>query len=308
MTNRVVLNGKTVNVTQLSMPRLLRYGDIVAILATSGPCDPIRLSAGVDAVKSMGLVPWVMESCHLRHGYLAGADDMRLRDLHAAFAAPYVRGIFVARGGYGAGRLLPGLDFELLGRNPKVFVGYSDVTALHIAITQACGFITFHGPMVAADFGRGQDTMDALQDMIFESLPRGAKQWRIPALGQPLTTIVPGRATGPLTGGNLSLLAASLGTPYEINTKGSILFIEEIDEPPYRIDRMLLQLKQAGKLADAAGIILGDFTPQTPKTLQICINELIIPEGKPTLAGLSCGHTLPNITLPIGLTVSMCAT
>jgi len=293
----------------MQMPKLLQQGDTVAVLATSGPVDVERLTAGVEVVKAMGLVPWVMESCYLRYGYLAGTDDVRLRDLHTAFAAPYVRGIFVARGGYGAGRLLPGLDFELIASNPKVFLGYSDVTALHIAITQRCGFITFHGPVVS-EFGRDDVSMSSLIKMIFSKDEIGVAASRlgiksdIPIIsnphGQPLITIIPGRATGPLTGGNLCLLTASLGTPYEIDTKNRILFIEEINEAPYRIDRMILQLKQAGKLADAAGIILGDFSPQTLETLHICINELIVPEGKPTLAGLSCGHCSPNITLPIG--------
>ena len=213
---------------------------------------------------------------------------------------------------------MPGLDLDLIRNNPKVFLGYSDVTALHIAITQQCGFVTFHGPMVAVDFGRDDFTMYALIKMIFAEEVVDAVVNRlgigycggtqlvncIPSLGSPIT-IVPGRAVGPLIGGNLSLLAASLGTPFEINTKSRILFIEEIDEAPYRIDRMILQLKYAGKLADAAGIILGDFSPQTLDTLQTCISELIVPEGKPTLAGLACGHTSPNITLPFGQNIEL---
>ena len=306
----------------MRMPSLLRAGDRVAVIATSGPCDIERLACGVQVIKDMGLVPEVMESCYLRHGYLAGVDDVRLRDLHMAFADPCVKGVFVARGGYGAGRLLSMLDYDLIRYNPKVFVGYSDVTALHIAITQRCGFITFHGPMPAADFGRGVEafTLGSLKSMVFSPLGgAGAKlrqkdgpieavlKWNdyrsslpINPPGRPLFTIVPGYATGPLTGGNLSLLAASIGTPYELDTRGRILFIEETGEDPYRIDRMLLQLKQAGKLSDAGGIILGDFGPQTLESLHICINELIVPEKKPTLAGLAFGHTSPNLTLPVG--------
>jgi len=322
----------------LLMPELLRPGDTVAIIATSGPCDSNRLVKGVEAVKSMGLRPWVLESCRSRHGYFAGPDDLRLRDLHTAFASPDVRGIFVARGGYGAGRLLPYIDYDLLRNNPKVFVGYSDVTALHVAINQCCRFATFHGPMPAADFGKEYLplTMDSLRNMIF-SAPSAAgsaihkcedvplqfhphktvdseheKQSVIPRVlpaplrnivfghASPLTTIVPGQAGGLLTGGNLSLLAASLGTPYEVDTKGCILFIEETNEDPYSVDRMLLQLQQAGKLSQAAGIVLGDFGPQTPETLHICISEIIAKENKPTLAGLASGHCSPNITLPLG--------
>jgi len=127
------------------------------------------LEAGVKVVEDMGLVPWVMESCYVRHEFLAGADEIRLRDLHMAFAEPKVQGIFVARGGYGAGRLLPGIDFDLIRRNPKVFAGYSDVTALHVVFNQRCGLVTFHGPMVASDFGRGVDgdTLEWFKQMVF---------------------------------------------------------------------------------------------------------------------------------------------
>jgi len=261
----------------------------------------------------MGLKPWVMESCHNRHGFLAGPDDLRLRDLHTAFASPDVQGIFVARGGYGAARLLTALDYGLIRANPKVFVGYSDVTALHAAITQRCGFVTFHGPMPASDFYDGSDpfTSEAFKRMVFAgpNLPYpfcGGLLHNPP--GRPFTTIVPGCATGPLTGGNLCLLAASIGTPYEVDTRGRILFLEETGEDPYRVDRMLLQLKQAGKLRQAAGIILGDFSPQTLETLHIPITELVTAEKKPTLAGLACGHTSPSFTLPLGHNVLLDAT
>ena len=305
----------------MHMPSLLRPGDTVAILATSGPCDGERLAAGLKHVEAMGLVPMVMDSCRSSHGYLAGQDDVRLRDLHMAFASPEVRGIFVARGGYGAGRLLPRLDYDLIARNPKVFVGYSDVTALHVVFNQRCGFVTFHGPMVAVDFCRGMDafTIGAFKRMVFAPeqtahKPHAAKPSRTYSgpianpISRPLAAIVPGRAAGPLTGGNLCLLAASIGTPYEVDTCDRILFLEETGEEPYRIDRMLLQLKQAGKFKHAAGIILGDFAPQTIEKLHICISELIAPEGKPTMAGLACGHTSPNLTLPLGRMVEMDAT
>jgi len=318
------------------MPDLLRPGDTVAILATSGPCDSKRLAAGIEAVKRMGLRPWVMESCHAQHGFLAGPDELRVKDLHTAFASPDVRGIFVARGGYGAARLLGSLDYDLIRANPKVFVGYSDVTALHVVFNQICGFVTFHGPMPAVDFGKDEPfTMAALKKMIFSAAggpfdtrncePQKARlceERNAEAIHQkflttghianpptlPLTTIYPGQATGPLIGGNLCLLAASIGTPYEPDTRGRILFLEEVGEEPYRVDRMLLQLKHAGKLSQAAGIILGDFSQETLQTLQTPINELILTEKKPTLAGLACGHTSPNLTLPLGHTVALDAT
>jgi len=289
----------------MQMPKLLNPGDTVAILATSGPCDQHRLTTGVETIKRMGLKPWVMESCHTRHDFLAGPDDLRIRDLHAAFASRHLRGILVARGGYGAARLLGGLDYDLISANPKVFVGYSDVTALHVVFNQRCGFVTFHGPMPASDFYDGGEpfTVEALKKMIFAT-PQQPYTFRGGLLenppGQPLITIFPGHATGPIIGGNLCLLAASIGTPYEVDTRGCILFLEETGEDPYRVDRMLLQLKQAGKLSQAAGIILGDFSPQTPESLHIPISELVATEKKPTLAGLACGHTSPSLTLPLG--------
>jgi len=293
----------------MHIPNLLQPGDTAAILATSGPCDPIRLAAGVEVIKRMGLKPRVMESCHAKHGFLAGPDCLRLRDLHMAFADPDVRGIFVARGGYGAARLLPGLDFSLLRANAKVVVGYSDVTALHIAITQRCGFVTYHGPMPASDFYDGADpfTVAAFKRMIFAS-HSGDQHVLANPPGQPMTTIVPGCTAGRLIGGNLTLLAASIGTPYEVDTRNCILFMEETNEDPYRVDRMLLQLTQAGKLRDAAGFILGDFSPQTLEALHIPICELLAAQKKPTLAGLACGHTSPSLTLPIGHDVLLDAT
>jgi len=307
----------------MKMPKLLRVGDTVAVLATSGPVVASRLEAGIEVLRRMGLRPWVMDSCHATHEFLAGTDDMRIRDLHTAFASPKVAGIFVARGGYGAARLLGGLNYDLIAANPKVFVGYSDVTALHVVFNQVCGFVTFHGPMPASDFYDGGNafTVKALSRMIFEVTPDDGLaaplgKWRrgphegllANPPGQPLVTIVPGVARGPLVGGNLCLLAASLGTPYEVDTRGRVLFLEETGEDAYRVDRMLLQLKQAGKLRDAAGIVLGDFGPQTLTTLAMPIRELIATEKKPTLGGLACGHISPTLTLPLGAEVVLDAT
>jgi len=277
----------------MKMPKLLHPGDLVAITAASGPCDPAKLAIGVKIIENLGLKVQVMPSCYARHDYLAGTDALRLSNLHEAFAAKEVCAIFMARGGYGAARLLPHLNYALIRQNPKPLIGFSDVTALHIAINQNCGLITFHGPMPATAFEPDALTIASLCNNIFASSTT-------PLHPPPTTTIVSGKAEGILTGGNLSVIAASLGTPYEIKTRGRILFLEEIQESPYRVDRLLLQLQQAGKLNDAAGIILGDFSPETLETLSTAIKEIIIPENKPTIANLPCGHTTPNITLPLG--------
>lgn len=263
---------------------LLQKGDTVAITATSGICDIQGLTNGIQYLQNLGLHVKVMASCHSAHGkYLAGTDELRLQNLHTAFGDKTIKAIFTARGGYGAGRLLPYIHYPFIRRNPKIFVGFSDVTALHIALNQRCRLPTYHGPMVAVSFN-------------LRPTPQV-----IPAT----CSLYPGTAKGLLTGGNLSVVASTLGTPYEIKTRGRILFLEETQEAPYRVDRLLLQLKLAGKFRQAAGIAFGDFSPETLDTLGTAINELVIPERKPTVWGLPCGHTSPNIALPLGQEVTL---
>ena len=281
-------------------PPPLKKGDTVAVLSASGPCIKEKLLSGVSMLEHLGLNVVVLESCYASHGtYLAGPDDLRLRDLHIAFADKNIQGIIMARGGYGAARLLPYIDYNLVSQNPKVFVGFSDVTALHNVFNQFCNLITYHGPMVASCLGDKE-----LHPLTLESFC-GAIFGRKPPVLSQLTSLRPGNATGILTGGNLSVIASTLGTPYEIETRGRILFLEEIQETPYRVDRLLLQLKLSGKLRDAAGIVFGDFSPENLQTLQIAIHELVVSEGKPTIWGLPCGHTSPNITLPLGQNVTI---
>jgi len=283
------------------IPPPLQPSDTVAVLATSGITNATKLTNGVRVLQNLGLTVQVMESCHASHDYLAGTDAQRLHDLHTAFANPKIKGIFAARGGYGAARLLPHLNYKMIRQNPKTFVGFSDVTALHIALNQLCELATLHGPMPASCFGSGDIhplTLVSFKDALFKSLFFDLKN-------VPLKTLHPGTATGILTGGNLTVIASTIGTPYEIQTQGRILFLEEIGEPPYRVDRLLLQLKLAGKLREAAGIIFGDFSPETLPTLRTAINELVLPQKKPTIWGLPCGHSSPNITLPLGRVVTI---
>ena len=276
-------------------PAPLKKGDTVAVLSASGPTNKTKLSNGIRELEALGLKVVPMESCYTNHGtYLAGLDGQRLHDLHTAFADKNISGIIMARGGYGAARLLPYIDYNLIRQNPKVFVGFSDVTALHIAINQFSNLVTYHGPMTASCLGNEELhplTLASLEGAIFKKSP----------LSLDAQTLYPGHATGLLTGGNLSVIASTLGTPYEIKTRGRILFLEEIQEEPYRVDRLLLQLKLSGKLSEAAGIVFGDFSPETLDTLHIAIQELVITEKKPTIWGLPCGHTSPNFTLPLGV-------
>lgn len=293
------------------VPNPLYPGARVALVAPSSAVAADRLGPAQDAVKALGLEPVPYPSCYAtsRHGYFAADDVQRASDLQAAFADDSIDGVLCLRGGYGAHRLLPLLDLDAIARRPKLFVGYSDITALHTAFNQSCGFVTFHAPMPASDYYQPVDelTMSGLRWCLFGSLTGPVEN---PA-GRPLTALSPGSAMGRLCGGNLSLLAASLGTPWEIDTKGKLLFLEDVGEKVYRIDGMLTQLRNAGKFRDCAGVILGDWTdcpPEDPErslTLEEVFRELIVPAGKPVMAGLACGHSLPNLSLPLGAMAAM---
>jgi Uncharacterized proteins, homologs of microcin C7 resistance protein MccF len=290
-------------------PKPLFPGARVALIAPSGPVPSERYDPAIRAVEDLGLCPVVFESCRREHGYFAGSDELRADDVNRAFSDPQIDGILCMRGGDGAQRLMGRIDFNLIRRNPKYFSGYSDITTLHIAINQCCGFVTYHTPMPAVELCGGADeyTMDSLKRALF--CGSSGKLENPP--GIPLKTLVGGCARGILTGGNLSLVVSSLGTPYEIDTRGKILFLEDTDEEPYRIDRMLVQLRTAGKFRDCAGILFGWWTNCVPRrpgnslTLQEVFDELLPPERKPTLMNLACGHDLPNLSLPLGCEVEM---
>ena len=303
----------------MRIPNLLKIGDTIAITAASGICTNTKLTNGIHALENIGLKVKVMDSCYATHGqYLAGEDRLRINNLQTAFADKNIKGIFMARGGYGAARLLPYLNYNLISQNPKVFIGYSDVTALHIALNQFCKLATFHGPMPVSCFGGEEPhplTLDSLKAAVFaedaSQLPRYLQKQNLPFRADQISTnlkvLYSGYASGLLTGGNLSVIASTLGTPYEIKTRGRILFLEDIQEEPYRVDRLLLQLKLAGKLKDAAGIIFGDFSPETLESLYVAIQELVLTEKKPTIWGFSSGHASPNLTLPLGQEVTLSA-
>jgi muramoyltetrapeptide carboxypeptidase len=272
----------------MTIPRPLQPGDTIALVAPSGPCEPARLAASIRVLESLGLLCHITESCHARTGYLAGADTLRARDINESFTNPNIRAVLAVRGGYGAQRLLPLLDYKMISANPKIFAGYSDITTLHIAFNQLCNLATYHAPMAAADFGGEtvcQETLESFQSALFGKTNHRKTDHGI--------------ITPPIVGGNLTLITASLGTPYEIDTRNRTLFMEEIDEAPYRIDRMLMQLKLAGKLDDAAGFILGSFSPYTADDLTQCITDILKPAGKP-IAGFPAGHCTPNHTFMLG--------
>ena len=290
-------------------PNSLYPGARVALLCASSTVPENRLEPSIAAIKALGLEPVVYPTCcHAnRYGNFAADDAQRAKDLQDAFADPSIQGILCIRGGYGAHRLMPFLNWRDIARHPKVFCGYSDVTALHIALNQDCRMVTYHTPMPSTEYYEPLDdfTMHYLRRALF-----GALSGPMP-LGETVTALCPGTARGPLCGGNLSLICDSLGTPWEIDTRGKLLFLEDVGEKPYRIDAMLTQLRNAGKFDDCAGVLLGYWTdcpPEYPeRTLEIpqILREVVLPAGMPVLSGLACGHCLPTMSLPLGGTVVM---
>jgi len=244
------------------------------------------------------------------YGYLAGTDEQRVGDLHAMFRNPEVKAIMCIRGGYGTPRLLSLVNYRLVARNPKIFVGYSDVTSLQLALWKKCSLVTFQGPMVGVDM---PEPLDAFTEELFWRMLTSRKKIG-PVLGpdEPVNTVSAGKASGLLMGGNLAHLVASMGTPYLPSFKGNLLFLEDIGEEPYRIDRMMSQLRHAGILRQASGILGGKFTDCAPKdpakpslTLDDIFRELAGITPRPFMSNLPFGHEAKKITMPIGIRARM---
>ncbi|AOR24947.1 S66 peptidase family protein [Clostridium taeniosporum] len=294
-------------------PKPLKKGDKIALLGLSSPTTEERLDLSIKVMTDLGFEVIVGESCRSHYGYLSGEDKIRANDLNKMFFDKSISGIFAIRGGYGATRILDKLDYNVIKKNPKVFAGYSDVTAIHNVINCRCDLITFHAPMPATEIYKGLDEYSEyyFEKSIFKSKPLGKI---INIKGMEMKSLVNGKAEGQLVGGNLSVICSTLGTPYEIDTKGKILFLEEIDEYPYKIDRMIMQLKQCNKFKDANGIILGKWTDCLPPkgrdslSLMQIFDELIGEEEKPIIYNFCCGHCLPTMTLPLGAKVKINAT
>lgn len=286
----------------------LRKGALVGVVAPAGPVDPAVLPAVEALYARHGWRARLYPSCRARHPvlpYLAGDDAQRLADLHAALADDEVAAIHCLRGGYGTMRLLPGIDTALLRRSPKLLIGYSDITALHALWAQE-GLPSLHAPMPASDLIRPgrEDDEAALVALLEHGLPAG--RVLAPEL-EPGEPVHPGVAEGVLIGGNLSLVAALTGTPWAWNPHGAILFLEDVSESLYRVDRCLTQLQLAGVLQAVAGIVLGSFTEsEAPEAL---LRERLLPlcreRGKPLLGGWPTGHGTPNRPLPLGLRVRL---
>lgn len=286
-------------------PRSLKPGDTIAITGPAGPSSEENIRLAREQLEGLGFRVKLASSCFSSYGYLAGRDDLRAGDLNRMFADKGVDGIICLRGGYGSSRILDKVDFHLIRANPKVFVGYSDITALHIAINQISNLLTFHGPMAAPDLAPGLDSFSKKEFLRALMEPQAMGDILNPQ-DEEIGVMVRGRARGPIIGGNLSLISSTMGTPYEIDTRGKILFLEEVGEEPYRIDRMLTQLALGGKFDGAEGIILGDWKACQSKlysnslSLMELFENIIKPYGKPTIYNLKAGHCRPKLTLPLG--------
>ncbi len=284
----------------------LQIGDTIGFVAPSGVIrEEGAIERGAEAAERMGFKVKFGRSNHGHYGYLAGEDAARAADINAMFRDDSVDAIVCLRGGYGAMRILDRIDFDAIRANPKIFMGFSDITALHIAMQEKCGLITFHGPMGAANWADGMD--EFTQTQMLRALTEATPLGNLPNPPEyPRDTVTPGVAQGQLVGGNLTLIAGLQGTPWELDTRGRILFIEEIGEHTYCVDRMLTQLRLAGKFDDCAGVVFGNFNnckveyEQFGCTLDEIIRDVVAPCGKPIFKGLRCGHCRPNLTLPFG--------
>ncbi len=291
-------------------PRALRQGDTIAIVAPGSNLKADCLARGVVELERIGFRVRYEQDILSKDRYTAGTDQRRAGELMRAFADPEVKGIWAARGGYGSMRLLKQLDENLLRQHPKVFIGYSDITALHIYFYRRLGWVTFHGPMAAKDLAGGEEHYDreTLIKAITQTTPLGEI---VSSRTEMLHRGNGGRVSGRLLGGCLSLISTMMGTPDELDTCDSILFLEDTATKPYAIDRILQQLKLAGKFDDVRGIIFGEMTEceqhndqsyKIQDVLAECTRDL----GVPVMFGLPSGHSpRSNLTLPLGVMAAL---
>lgn len=286
-------------------PESLKCGDTVGLIAPASPTSHEKVERAKETLIEMGFKVKLGKSPYEKYGYLSGSDSIRAADINDMFNDSEVKAVICTRGGYGTPRILKLLDYEMIRNNPKIFLGYSDITALHIAFNQKADLVTFHGPMAVSDMIG--DFSNFSRENLFKAIMNKGPIGKIDRPeGEAITSINLGIAEGIIIGGNLSLIVDTIGTPYEIDTKGKLLFIEEVGEEPYNIDRMLNQLRLCGKLEDASGIILGDFNGCTAKdpedlNLEQVIEDLIKPAGKPTIYNVQAGHCEPMVTLAFGV-------
>jgi len=306
--------GQTAKKTKLIKPKRLKKGDTVAIIAPSSGADDKQFEKALQNMTDLGFKPKLGKYAKEINGFLAGTDAQRIEDIHWAFSDKEIDAVWCVRGGYGLSRILPQINYDLIRKNPKVFIGYSDITALHLAIHQNTGLVTFHGPVASSTYSDypKKHVINALMEPVVpdrielspDNIAKGTLLYKT-------EVITKGRARGRLIGGNLSLLTALAGTAYALkNTKGKILFTEDVGEKPYRIDRMFTQLKQSVNLRELAGIALGVFEgceapDDKSQTVIDVVKDQLGGLGIPVIYGLSFGHIRDQFTLPIGIEAEM---
>ncbi|BBO78967.1 peptidase S66 [Desulfosarcina widdelii] len=282
-------------VPQTNLPRALKPGDRIGIAAPASPFDGKSFEAGLGVLESMGFNPVVPEGLFEKNGFLAGTDRHRADQLTRLFTDPEIDGIICARGGYGSMRILPLLDADVLAKHPKVFVGFSDITALIGFLVQRCGMTVFHGPSVTTLGDGNLQTREHLMAALTRAEP-------LTLTAEAGRTIHSGRAQGPFLCGNLTLFCHLTGTPFQPDLKDRILLIEDRGEAPYRIDRMLTQMRMAGCFQGLAGLAVGAFTDcGSSRQINEIVADRLSGLDIPILAGFDAGHEGVNMTLPVGV-------
>jgi len=286
------------------IPTPLIPGDHVGLIAPCSPVSQELIPECIDVIKSLEYFPVLGKSVTSNlHGYLAGSDEIRARDINLMFANPNIRAIFCIRGGYGSNRLMKLIDYSIVRAHPKIFIGYSDITSFHLAFNSLCNLITFHGPMVSSNMIHDFDPYTEFS-LLTAIKHKSCYQFENPP-GYPLLTIVPGLVKGRILGGCLSLVSPSIGTFYQPSFNNNILFLEDVDETIPRIDKMMNHLKNTGVFTQVSGVILGNFKNcVNPQDLSYDIFQYFCDffkdYDKPVLYGLQSGHAKPMGTIPLG--------
>ncbi len=288
----------------MKFPKKLNKGDTVGLVAPSSFISTERIDECVKAMEDLGYKVKISDNLDAQYaGFMAGDGKVRGEWINKMFADPEVDAVFCIRGGDGSSRIMEYLDYKTIAENPKIFVGYSDITNLHLALNQNCGLVTFHGPMVSSNIVDSFD--DESKESLYAAINADEKYLFKNPEGFDIEVLKEGEAEGELIGGNLSLLSASMGTPYEMDTKGKIVFIEEVCEPLSKIEKWGYHLRNAGKFKDCKGVILGQFTKVVNEDLESydyvkCFEDILEGLDIPVMYNIQVGHGNPNMTLPMG--------
>ncbi len=299
---------KNITPSKIIKPPRLKKGDTVGLISPGSYITEAQLQESVENLESIGLKVFYSNSILRKYGYLAGTDKERAEDVNRMFADKNIKGIFAARGGYGCSRILPMLDYNMIRQNPKILIGYSDITALLYGIFSQTGLVTFHGPVGISTFNEYSN--QHVENILFNPHKTYTMK-NLPDDESKITIINSGRANGKLVGGNLSIVVTMIGTKYDVDLKNKIVFLEDVGEEPYRIDRMLTHLLEATNIKQAAGIALGVFNNceikkddpefENSLTLQEVFKDRFGKLNIPVISGLSFGHISNKFTLPFGI-------